>query len=299
MSKQKLVGIVCHDAGGAEVVSSYVIRNNLTAGYYLQGPAISIFERKLGIIKNSESLFDLVKNSDWLLCGTSWQSNLEWSLIQEAKKQGKKVISFLDHWVNYQERFTRNNNKYLPDEIWVGDVYSEKIAKKHFPESTIKLVENPYLLDIKKHLLDFKESNSPQAKPNSVLYICDPIREYAYLQHGDENYWGYTEESALQYFLSNTDHELFSNKNIVIRPHPSEHPDKYHWVHAYYGKQIEINNSKSLIHHILNSQIVVGCESMAMVIALMAGKKVISSIPKGGKPCVLPHKEIKIMRDLM
>ena len=116
MSKQKLVGIVCHDAGGAEIVSSYVVRNNLRAGYYLKGPAISIFEGKLGIIKNSDSLFDLVKNSDWLLCGTGWQSDLEWSLIQEAKKQGKKVISFLDHWVNYQERFTRNN-KYLPDEI--------------------------------------------------------------------------------------------------------------------------------------------------------------------------------------
>ena len=123
MSKHKLVGIVCHDAGGAEVVSSYVIRNNLTAGYYLQGPAISIFERKLGIIKNSDSLFDLVKKSDWLLSGTSWQSDLEWGLIQEAKKQGKKVISFLDHWVNYQERFTRNNNKYLLDEIWVGEIY--------------------------------------------------------------------------------------------------------------------------------------------------------------------------------
>ena len=123
MSKQKLVGIVCHDAGGAEIVSSYVVRNNLRAGYYLKGPATSIFERKLGIIKNSDSLFDLVKNSDWLLCGTGWQSDLEWSLIQEAKKQGKKVISFLDHWVNYQERFTRNNNKYLPDKIWVGEIY--------------------------------------------------------------------------------------------------------------------------------------------------------------------------------
>ena len=110
MSKEKLVGIVCHDAGGAEIVSSYVVRNNLAAGYYLKGPAISIFEGKLGIIKNSDSLFDLVKKSDWLLCGTSWQSELEWGLIQEAKKQGKKVISFLDHWGNYQERFTRKKH---------------------------------------------------------------------------------------------------------------------------------------------------------------------------------------------
>ena len=44
-------------------------------------------------------------------------------VILKSEKQGKKVISFLDHWVNYQERFTRNNNKYLPDEIWVGEIY--------------------------------------------------------------------------------------------------------------------------------------------------------------------------------
>ena len=39
--------IVCHDAGAAEVISSYVRRYKVRARFVLEGPAINIFERKL------------------------------------------------------------------------------------------------------------------------------------------------------------------------------------------------------------------------------------------------------------
>ena len=48
----------------------------------------------------------------------------------------------------------------------------------------------------------------------------------------------------------------------------------------------------------MRSKIVVGCESMAMVVALMAGKSVYSSIPSGGRNCTLPHEGIIKMKDL-
>jgi hypothetical protein len=38
---------------------------------------------------------------------------------------------------------------------------------------------------------------------------------------------------------------------------------------------------------------------MAMVIGLMAEKKVISSIPKNGRKCVLPHSNIIHLQDLL
>ena len=116
INKQKIVGIVCHDAGGAEIVSSYVRLNNLEAKYCLEGPAIKVFERKLGSIKN-KSLLDVIDSVDWLLCGTGWESDLEWNAIQEAKRQKIKTVSFLEHWVNYSERFNRNGVEILPDEI--------------------------------------------------------------------------------------------------------------------------------------------------------------------------------------
>jgi hypothetical protein len=289
------VGVCCHDAGAAEIISSYIKQKNISPLYYLSGPAIKVFERKIGCIDNIFML-DIVNKSEWLLCGTSWKSDLEWNIIKEAKKQQKKVIVFLDHWINYRERFIRNNEEYLPDEIWVGDHYAEKIAKEIFSNLKIKLIENPYLLDIKKQLLKLGKN---RVESNSVLYVCEPISELAYFQHGDEHYWGYTEEEALRYFLTSID-EIFKARLVIIRPHPSEDLDKYDWIFDEFNhKDIKIDNKKTLLEQILESDIVVGCESMAMVVAILAEKEVISSIPPGGRSCVLPYKEIKIIEDYL
>ena len=55
----------------------------------------------------------------------------------------------------------------------------------------------------------------------------------------------------------------------------------------------------TLAEDILCSHIVVGCESMAMVVALLADKLVISCIPPGGRACQLPHKEILDLKDMV
>ena len=294
--KKEVVGVVSYDAGGAEIISSYIVRNKIKALYCLQGPAVNIFNGKIHKIEIL-SLDDLINKSDWLLCGTSWQSDLEWKAIQRAKKANKKVISFIDHWVNYRERFIRNNEECLPDEIWVGDHYAEKIAKDNFLNVKIKLIENPYLLDIKEQLLRLGKS---RVESNSFLYVCEPIREHAYFQHGDERYWGYTEEEALRYFLTNINEISKVKRLVVIRPHPSEDFNKYDWVFDEFNhKGIKIDNKKTLLGQILESDIVVGCESMAMVVAILAEKEVISSIPTDGRPCVLPHKEIGSIRDYL
>jgi len=294
--KKEVVGVVSYDAGGAEIISSYIVRNKIKALYCLQGPAVNIFNGKIHKIEIL-SLDDLINKSDWLLCGTSWQSDLEWKAIQRAKKANKKVISFIDHWVNYRERFIRNNEECLPDEIWVGDHYAEKIAKDNFLNVKIKLIENPYLLDIKEQLLRLGKS---RVESNSFLYVCEPIREHAYFQHGDERYWGYTEEEALRYFLTNINEISKVKRLVVIRPHPSEDFNKYDWVFDEFNhKGIKIDNKKTLLGQILESDIVVGCESMAMVVAILAEKEVISSIPTDGRPCVLPHKEIKIIKEYL
>jgi hypothetical protein len=68
----------------------------------LEGPALKIFERKLGPIEQMP-LDDALRQSDGLLCGTSWQSDIEWRAIELARSRGKPSAAFLDHWVNYRE----------------------------------------------------------------------------------------------------------------------------------------------------------------------------------------------------
>ena len=292
-----MLAVVSHDAGGAEIVSSWLRQNPQPYCLVLGGPAVAIFQRKLGDIEICP-LADAIEFCDWVLCGTSWQSNLERLAIAQAKAADKKVVSFLDHWVNYKERFQEQGETVYPDEIWVGDVEAEKIAHTHFPGRTIVLKSNPYFQDLQ---LTLDKVKAVPANPEqcAVLYICEPIREHALLQHGDERYLGYTEIDALHYFLSNVIVLGCPVSRIKIRPHPSERKDAYNWVKQASSLVIEIGGDKTLLEETVEVDVVVGCESMAMVVGLLAKRRVISTIPPGGNPCSLPHLEIEHMQDLV
>lgn len=293
-----MICVVSHDAGGAEIISSYVRQNQINCKFVLSGPAVSIFKRKLGKL-HIHDLEEAISTSDYLLCGTSWQSDVEWRAISIAKKSKKKSIAFLDHWVNYRERFIRLGQLHLPDEIWVGDLLAKEKANIIFPELKISLMENPYFLDLKLEI-ERLEKNAPKLScSGKILYVCEPIREHALHEYGDERYWGYTEEEALRYFLSNIELLNVKINEIIIRPHPSESADKYNWIYKEFDLPIYAGGKKALFDELLGAEIVVGCESMAMIIGTLAGRRVISCIPPGGSPCKLPHPNIQIMKDLI
>ena len=94
-----MIGIVCHDAGAAEIISSWISKNKNQYIYFLKGPALKIFKRKLKVVR-IHTLSEVIAASDWILCGTGWQSDIEKKAIQLAKNNRKKVVSYLDHWVN-------------------------------------------------------------------------------------------------------------------------------------------------------------------------------------------------------
>ena len=79
-----MIAVVSHDAGGAEILSSWLRQNKQPYCLVLGGPAIAIFQRKLGNCK-IDPLAQAIELCDWVLCGTSWQSNLEKEAIAEAK----------------------------------------------------------------------------------------------------------------------------------------------------------------------------------------------------------------------
>ena len=293
-----MICIVSHDAGGAEILSSLIRQRGFECQYVLAGPALKIFQRKLGSV-DTRLLQEAILGADWLLCGTSWQSDLEWQAIQIARKTGKRSVAFLDHWVNYQERFTRGGETQLPDEIWVGDAHAENMARGLFPSLKIRLVENPYFNDLKRELAELSQPR--ELDPNSlrILYVCEPIREHAFREYGDEQHWGYTEEDALRYFLANLEILDAPVSRILLRPHPSESAGKYDWASEEYDLPIINGGATTLFEEVAACDLVVGCESMAMVVGLLAGRRVISCIPPGGKPCSLPQPEIELMQKLL
>ncbi len=44
-----MIAVVSHDAGGAEILSSWLLRNQEPYCLVLDGPAVAIFQRTLGV----------------------------------------------------------------------------------------------------------------------------------------------------------------------------------------------------------------------------------------------------------
>lgn len=286
------VAIAAHDAGGAEVLSSYVARHRIPCKFVLEGPARKVFERKLGPIAMT-SLADAIATCNSLLCGTSWESELEWRAIAAAKDAGKPSVAFLDHWVNYRKRFIRRDRECLPDKIWVGDAEAEKLAWNTFPETPVQLVPNPYFEDLREEFAALAKGTEPaDADGLRVLFLCTPMMVH-------EQKRGYTEFDALRYFFDHRSALGAPVVSLVIRPHPSEDKNKYREMVKEYGAGARLGGEKSLPQEIAESDVVMGCGSMAMVVALIAGRRVISAIPPGGLASSLPQAEIESLQSLV
>lgn len=297
-ARERRIVVVSHDAGGAEILSSYCRKNPDRYEYVVQGPARDIFERKVGFL-TPVSIDDALDGAGLLLCGTSWKSDLEFEAISAARSRSVKSIAFLDHWVHYSERFTRNGQVVLPDVIRVGDEIAERIAKESFPEIRIELIENPYFEDIMAEISAAGRMAAGESAALSVLFVSEPIGDHAAKELGSRDARGYVEEEALGYFVANRSVLGKPVRELVIRPHPSEARDKYALATERFDLPVSIGGQRTLVEEILDSDVVVGCQSMAMVVALMAGKRVICCIPPGGMPCSLPQPGIEHLQQLV
>lgn len=290
--------IVSHDAGGAEVVSSWVRRHSeYQFEFCLGGPAVEIFQKKIVKLENQPYAYlaQFIQKSDWVLTGTSWASDLEKKAIRTAKQLGVSTVSFLDHWTNYPQRFEYNRQTCLPDEIWVGDEDALNIAQNYFSKEKLRLVPNPYFQDIKDEL-KIRKTPPRKTRKTRILYVCEPIEEHSIRKYGYPLHWGYTEYDAMRFFLTRLPEiiPLKEVKFVRVQKHPSELQDKYdNILKEYQTIPFLKSEGHTLIENCVWADWVVGCESMALVVGLLAEKKVYSCIPPGGKPCCLPHGEIE------
>lgn len=289
--------VVAHDAGGAEVISSWIrnIRGSQSVSYLLEGPAQRIFSCKMpGLsVASEEAILARISKFDRVLVGTSWGTDLEKRIIRLCRQCFIPVAAYLDHWTNYRERFILDGQVVLPDEIWVGDEHAYTLAKNLFgSQAAIRFEENQYLIDAVQRIRE-KETKVEvsESRKANVLYICEPRT----MKYGDPNYWGYTEFEALDEYLSYLTATSAEVTEVIVRLHPSETAGKYlNTMNKHRGniRLSESAGSKTLDEECAWADWVVGCDSMAMVVALKAGKKVFSCIPQGGRPISLPFPEI-------
>ena len=291
-----MIAVVSHDAGGGEILSSYIRREGIECHLVLAGPAVPVFERKLGLIKCVD-LDTALCDCDWMLCGSSYPSTFELEAIDKARERGIQSIVFLDHWINYRQRFERDAYRILPDEIWVGDADAERIAKSVFPDTQITQIDNPYFADVKDYIGSHRTTLGGDDSKVRALFLSQPIAAHAVGVSNVALQRGYTESEALRYFLRNLN--LLGKKldEVVIRLHPSEELGKYDGIIGEFDLPVTIANNTGLVDAILAADFIVGMDSMAMVVGLLAEKTVVCCIPPQGKPCRLPHAKILRLSD--
>jgi hypothetical protein len=292
--------IASHDAGGAEILSSWLNQNKPNAVLVVAGPAKKIFKLKCKKYKFS-NLNEALKKVDWVLCSSGWSSKFEKRIIAASKKKGIKTVVFLDHWVNYLERFQIKENKYIfPDEIWVGDIYAKKIASSIFKSIPVILKKNPYFADIIS--LQKQKKKKYKKVKKTFLYVSEPKSAHDKLANYKGRTNNYDEHDAIKYFLSNLNSIEKAIDKVIFRKHPSENIKKYKWIQSVNEIKVSFSKSKSLISDINKADIVVGCETMAMVIGLLMNKRVISSVPPLGlrsRRISLPFKKIQKLSQLV
>jgi len=276
------ISVICNDAGAANLIIFFLKNiNNLKLYPYMEGPAEKIWNDVFPQIPIMQSLDTAINNSKLVITGTGWQSDLEFQARLIAKKKNIKSIAIIDHWVNYKDRFIRQDITLLPDEIWVFDKYALQIAKDEFPDTEIALKNNYYLDSMTK----LSKINTQSKKP-ILLYLTEPIRAK----------WGKDmdgEFQALNFFFDNIKKlQLPDIYRLIVRLHPSENTLKYKQWFENRGLAYTLDINKDISTSIGQARWVVGCQTYAMVIAIKSGKKVFSSLPPWAPDCRLPQKEI-------
>jgi hypothetical protein len=283
--------VVCHDAGGAELVSSW-LRTQNPEGYccVLGGPARAVFLRKLGI-ESALTLEDAIPASTSVLCGSSWQSKLELDAVRLARVRGVPSIVYLDHWVNFRARLEHGGRLQLPDAFWVADEWAFQLARSAFPQTPVLNVGNPYFDEVRTSAAGFRAPVTGSGRVN-VLYVAEPVSEFGHMDL-DSSAIGYDERDALEFFFRNLEALGQPVDRVVLRPHPSEPAGKYAWALEGRNVPIEMGGKRSLLEEIGDADVVAGAESMALVIGLLAARRVVSFIPPGGRACSLPFPDIQ------
>jgi hypothetical protein len=296
------VAVVAHDAGGAEVLSSWARRQSDPMLFVLEGPAVKVFQRKFPHLDVAS--FDDLKaqraSIAKLVTGTSWSSDLERRALEWALAHKIQTQTFLDHWVNYRPRFETTKGLILPDSICVYDDEGMKRACKEFPSTKVELVENPYWEDFRsqvrifEHAFEEEHTQTSQRSRINLLFATQPIMDAARRITGDERGYGYTEFEALEKFLEWLAPRFQDIREFRLRLHPSEKSGKYdRFIQSYESKlSMKISPHEDLALDMAWAQWVVGADTMALVLGAICERRVYSCIPQGGRRLEIPMHSI-------
>lgn len=297
-----IIAVVSHDAGSSELLCTLIAQHQNHATWHIfahpKSPMAIICERNaLNFIPidNAAQQLEALK-PDALLFGTGWQEKIERPYVIYCKKHTIPTVAFLDHWSSYRERFG------YPQEGWkenCGDftcVADEKAFQTAISLSLPHTIALPNFY-LQKLVNEVKSKNIIPTQ--NLLFLSEPTNAVAKQSFGNENYWGFTQYTALDNILKNF--EKFGCDGLTIRLHPSETSSGFKNILKKYPHiRVQINDAKTfdLTHQLLSAKIILGFDTMALYTAALMGKPILSYLPSKNRDFVLPLPVSQQLRNL-
>ena len=275
---KKRYHIVSSDSGASNLIYYWYIANKkkYTFSFNLNGYAKKIFKKK-----NKE----LNSKIDCIIKGTGKIKDKYIEAINYGKKNNIKTISFLDHYVNYNSRFIYKKKLILPDEIWTFDKFSFLIAKNLYKIIKIKNVNNFYLTFIKKNFKIYQKKFFKKKNYLNILFVSEPS-----VVNGNLN-------KQLTFNIFNFLNKYNKKIKLIFRFHPSEKSSPL--LNCISDQLVNnknitliVDKNLSILKSLYLSDIVIGGETYAMVLALKLKKKVYTFLPIKNHKFNLPFKKI-------
>jgi hypothetical protein len=290
------VAVVCHDAGAANLILPWLQDPALRVQALMQGPALLLWNARYGHAaagahphkRLCSSLDEALQDAPLLLSGTGWASDLEHTARLRAAARGLRSAAVIDHWVNYPERFVRGGVQQWPDQFWLTDAHAVTLAARHFPTERLRCYRNRYLDEQVAAIAPV-----PAAPAGDVLLVMEPVRHpWPLASAAQARQPG--EFQALDWFMQQwrsgavaAAAGIPAGTPLRLRPHPSDPAGKYKaWLQRH--PMVQLCNATTLASAISPARWVLGCESMALVVAAASGRDALSLLPPWAPPCRLP-----------
>ena len=206
-----------------------------------------------------------------IFIGSGWQTHLVISAIQKCIQKKIDYYVIIDNWVNYKERFSRQNKIVIPKKIIVFDSLAKQIALNNFENIEIYQLDNLYC---ERLISEFNQANV-----DTIIIFLDPII----------NQPNFTVDRVVNLLEKIMKDEKITK--LKIRLHPSELVTSNMIISSFkeYFNEVEIcTTKKSLIEDLSNCKVAIGIQSYALYISALLGIKTYSIGKTLGTKVTLP-----------
>ena len=238
---------------------------------------------------NEKEFVDVIHNfkPSYIFSGTSLNI-FEHLWRKVAIKENLKVISFIDHWTSYIERFSFNNEIIFGNEVLVvNEIAKREAIQAGIPEKLITVYGNPYYNKVKKFQPKFSKekffkSLGLEITKKTILFISDDIKRSFPENEKGEIQLGFNEYSVLKDLLISfqmleTEIDL-SNFQLLIKLHPKSKENKFDQLITDFSPQILntycVKNCEPLTINYY-SDFVIGMFSNMVIESFLLGKKIL------------------------